>query len=68
VKLIRRRRCYYLKLTDGQFENAKIKFQNAKLWNPDIVGMAVFIGTLFSIITCEKMVCIGSCEETGQFE
>ena len=27
------------KLTDGQFENAKIKVQNAKLWNPDVVGM-----------------------------
>jgi hypothetical protein len=23
-----------LKLTDGQFENAKIKLKNAKLWNP----------------------------------
>jgi len=22
------------KLTDGQFENAKIKTQNAKFWNP----------------------------------
>ncbi len=39
-----------LKLTVGQFENVKIKVQNAKLWNPDGVGMAVLIIVLFSII------------------
>jgi len=37
-----------LKLTDGQFENAKIKVKNAKLWNPDYVGMAILIVLLFS--------------------
>jgi len=26
----------------GQFENAKIKVQSAKLWNPNSVGMADF--------------------------
>jgi len=29
---------YVLKLTDGQFENAKIKVQNAKLRNPPAGG------------------------------
>jgi len=32
-----------LKLTDSQFENAKIKVQNAKLWSPDVVGVTIFI-------------------------
>jgi len=32
-----------LKLSDNQFENAKIKVKNAKLWNPDVVGMTVLI-------------------------
>jgi len=36
-----------LKLTEGQFENAKIKMQSAKLRNPDLVGMSVLIGVLF---------------------
>jgi hypothetical protein len=36
-----------LKLTDGQFENARIKDQNAKLRNPDLVGMLVLIVVLF---------------------
>ena len=36
-----------LKLTKGQFENAKIKMQSAKLRNPDLVGMSVLIGVLF---------------------
>ena len=36
-----------LKLTEGQFENAKIKMQSAKLRNPDLVGMSVLIGALF---------------------
>jgi len=31
-----------LKLTNCQFENAKIKVKNAKLRNPDFVGMAIF--------------------------
>jgi len=31
-----------LKLTNGQFENAKIKVKNAKFWNPDSVGIAIF--------------------------
>jgi len=30
------------KLADGQFENAKIKVQSAKLRNPDVVGMFDF--------------------------
>jgi len=42
--------CKVLKLTVGQFENAKIKVKNAKLWNPDSVGMAIFIMVLFPII------------------
>jgi len=37
---------YILKLTDRQFENAKIKVKNAKLWNPDVVGMTVLIMVL----------------------
>ena len=40
-----------LKLTDSQFENAKInpkgsgckQVKNAKLWNPDVVGMTILI-------------------------
>jgi len=36
-----------LKLTESQFENAKIKMQSAKLRNPDLVGMSVLIGVLF---------------------
>jgi len=57
-----------LKLTDGQFENVKIKVQNAKLWNPDRVGMAVLIIVLFSIILYHIMVYIGSWLQIGQFE
>jgi len=38
--------CYILKLTVGQFENAKIKVKNAKLWNPDVVGMTTLIMVL----------------------
>ena len=34
-------------LADGQFEDAKIKAQNAKLWNPDPVGTVVLIVVLF---------------------
>ena len=63
-----RSRSYSLKLTDGQFENARIKVQNAKLRNPDGVGMVVFIGALSCIITYQIMGSIGSCEETGQSE
>jgi len=29
--------------------NAKIKMQNTKLWNPDVVGMGVLVVALFSI-------------------
>jgi len=36
-----------LKLTEGQFENAKIKMQSAKLRNPGLAGMSVLIGVLF---------------------
>jgi hypothetical protein len=36
-----------LKLTDGQFENSKIKSKNSKLWNPEYVGITIF--TLFII-------------------
>jgi hypothetical protein len=35
-----------LKLTDSQFANAKIKVKNAKLWNPDVVGMTILIMAL----------------------
>jgi hypothetical protein len=38
--------CYLLKLTDSQFENARIKVKNAKLWNPDVAGMAISIMVL----------------------
>jgi hypothetical protein len=31
-------------------ENAKIKVQNAKLWNPDSVGMGVLVVALFSML------------------
>jgi hypothetical protein len=37
-----------LKLTDCQFENAKIKVQNAKLRNPDVVGMDVLVVVLLA--------------------
>ena len=57
-----------LKLTDGQSENAKIKGQNAKLWNPDGVGMGVLIVVLVGIIRGQIMVYVGSCQETGQSE
>jgi len=49
-----------LKLTNGQFENAKIKVKNAKLRNPDFVGMAIFIMFLFYIIICHITAYIGS--------
>ncbi len=54
-----------LKLTYGQFENAKIKVKNAKLRYPDFVGIpvaeiAVFIMVLFSIIMYHIMGYIGS--------
>ncbi len=52
--------CLQFKLTIGQFENAKIKVKNAKLRNPDSVGMAIFIIVLFSIIVYHIMVYIGS--------
>jgi len=48
-----------LKLTVGQFEKVKIKVKNAKLRNPDFVGMAVFIMVLFSVIICHIMVYTG---------
>lgn len=44
-----------LKLTDGQFENAKIKDKNTKLWNPDFFGMAMFYYLLFYRISCKTM-------------
>jgi len=50
----------YHKLTAGQFENAKVKVKNAKLWNPDFVGMVIFIMVLFYIIIYHIMVYIGS--------
>jgi hypothetical protein len=57
-----------LKLTGGQSENAKIKGRNAKLWNPDGVGMGVLIVVLVGIIRGQIMVYVGSCRETGQSE
>ncbi|MBW1796686.1 MAG: hypothetical protein JRJ38_20105, partial [Deltaproteobacteria bacterium] len=52
----------------GQLENAKIKVENAKWWNPDVVGMGVLTVGWFSIITRQIMVCIGSCQKIVQFE
>jgi len=49
-----------IKLTDGQFENAKIKVKNAKLWSPDFVGMAILIMILFFITIYHIMVYVGS--------
>jgi len=49
-----------LKLTDRQFENAKVKVQNAKLRNPDNVGMVVLVVALLFIITRQIMGYIGS--------
>jgi hypothetical protein len=34
---------------DGRGGNAKIKVQNAKLWNPDVVGLGVLVVASFSI-------------------
>src|SRR4030042_3482032 len=34
---------------DGRVGNAKIKVQNAKLWNPDAVGMGVLVVGSLSI-------------------
>jgi len=34
----------------GHLENAKIKVQSAKLRDPDVVGMGVFVVALFSML------------------
>jgi hypothetical protein len=39
--------------TVGQFENAKIKVQNPKLQNPEVVGMGVF-----SVFLCHVPCCV----------
>jgi hypothetical protein len=49
-----------LKLTDSQFENAKIKVKNAKLWNPDSVGMTILIMVLCFITIYHITVYAGS--------
>jgi hypothetical protein len=51
---------YLLKLTDSQFENAKIKVKNAKLWNPDSVGMTILIMVLCFITVYHATVYVGS--------
>ena len=53
---------YILKLSDSQFENAKIKVKNAKLWNPDGVGMTVLIMVLCFITIYHITVCVDSWE------
>jgi hypothetical protein len=51
-----------LKLTDSQFENAKIKVKNAKLWNPDSVGMTILITVLCFITVYDTTVHVSSWE------
>jgi len=51
-----------LKLTDSQFENAKIKVKNAKLWNPDSVGMTILSMVLYFITAYDTTVQAGSWE------
>ena len=38
-----------LRLRNGHLDNAKIKVQSAKLWNPGLVGMGVLVVASFSI-------------------
>jgi hypothetical protein len=48
-----------LKLTDSQFENAKIKVKNAKLWNPDVVGTTILIMVLcFMTVLSHNGICL----------
>jgi hypothetical protein len=53
---------HMLKLSDSQFENAKIKVKNAKLWNPDVVGITVLIMVLCFITIYHITVCVDSWE------
>jgi hypothetical protein len=52
-------RATLLKLTDSQFENARIKVKNAKLWNPDSVGMTILIMVLWFITIYHITVYVG---------
>ncbi len=58
----------YLKLTDSQFESSKIKVKNAKLWNPDFVGMAIFTVFLFCVIAYFTRNYVSFCHLIGQYE
>jgi hypothetical protein len=51
---------HVLKLTDGPFKNARMKVENAKLCNPDVVGMAVSIRLLFPTTTYNTVTYVDS--------
>jgi len=50
------------KLTDSQFENAKIKVKNAKLWDPDSVWITILSMVLCFITVYDTTVHVGSWE------
>ena len=45
-----------IKRVRGLVENVKIKVQNAKLWNPDVVGMGVLIVASADMVSSPNLV------------